>query len=138
MDTKTKELIDSLISYMKTGEAQGCFKKKFKHLDESEISSVVARILSWQSSLARGLEDVSSLKFNLYGIKNDAEKVLYVRFKAFFDNCKDINKVFTLTKSGVEWNGSISDDLKLKIIAHIDENHQAPRSIYRKANYKKE
>ena len=128
MNTKTKELIDSLISYMKTGEAQGCFKKKFRSLEEDDLHLIARRIITWQIFLARGL-DLDSYRFNPYETSNNAETILYPKFKVFFDNCKYINKIFTVNKKGVEWNSSVSDENKLEIINYIDNNYEVTRSI---------
>ncbi|MFD2568731.1 hypothetical protein [Pseudotenacibaculum haliotis] len=128
MDKEVKELLDSMICLISIDKKHHeCFKDT--QSVERDISHLVSRrILHWLFLLARGMGE-KSYNFNPYKTENKAEAILHPQFKIFFDHYKIINAIFTLTNKGVEWNSSVSQKERDKIINYIDQNYEPIRSI---------
>lgn len=114
MKVEMKELIDEFIDYRKNRKPLKYLKNSYEKLGDNEFVGLIGWLLQWQKETTLGWKSIE---------KFEISAVLHKRYKVFFKECPELEKVFKLNNDYIGWADGISESEKIEIRDYIHNNY---------------
>jgi len=119
MKAETKELFDEMLTFKRRKLPPRHYMNHLldalENCTDSNFSVTITKLLNW---IKRSNRD-NTLK-ETYEIDNENDKI---RFQEFFSYCTTLNDIFVLHVNAITWQDLVSEEEKMEILDHVDENY---------------
>lgn len=120
MNPEITEIIKELIDYKRDFRPKKHLIQADEAIEFTDLSNLIGWLLHWQKDIKNQRID-NEFFFNKHIQLDD---VLKNRFKALFENCKALSRIFQLNDGKILYSPELSSKQKQEIQDFVDENHE--------------